>query len=76
MILAADYSQLELRVLAHLSKDRRLLEVTLCHFVLQEVALLLSFLRGSIGMLLLTLVLYVPLCLSYNDADSVKRVDS
>ncbi|XP_062342230.1 DNA polymerase theta-like [Osmerus eperlanus] len=27
MILAADYSQLELRVLAHLSKDRRLLQV-------------------------------------------------
>ncbi|XP_029622615.1 DNA polymerase theta [Salmo trutta] len=27
MVLAADYSQLELRVLAHLSKDRRLLQV-------------------------------------------------
>lgn len=27
MILAADYSQLELRVLAHLSKDQRLLQV-------------------------------------------------
>lgn len=27
MILAADYSQLELRVLAHLSKDPRLLQV-------------------------------------------------
>lgn len=30
MILAADYSQLELRVLAHLSKDRRLLQVSGC----------------------------------------------
>lgn len=28
MILAADYSQLELRVLAHLSKDQRLLQVS------------------------------------------------
>lgn len=27
MILAADYSQLELRVLAHLSRDQRLLQV-------------------------------------------------
>uniref|UniRef100_UPI001EAF3B81 DNA polymerase theta-like n=1 Tax=Oncorhynchus gorbuscha TaxID=8017 RepID=UPI001EAF3B81 len=27
MVLAADYSQLELRVLAHLSKDKRLLQV-------------------------------------------------
>lgn len=27
LILAADYSQLELRVLAHLSRDRRLLQV-------------------------------------------------
>lgn len=27
LILAADYSQLELRVLAHLSSDRRLLQV-------------------------------------------------
>lgn len=27
MILAADYSQLELRILAHLSKDQRLLQV-------------------------------------------------
>lgn len=28
MMLAADYSQLELRVLAHLSKDQRLLQVS------------------------------------------------
>lgn len=28
MILAADYSQLELRLLAHLSKDQRLLQVS------------------------------------------------
>lgn len=27
LILAADYSQLELRILAHLSRDRRLLQV-------------------------------------------------
>lgn len=27
LILAADYSQLELRILAHLSRDRRLIEV-------------------------------------------------
>jgi hypothetical protein len=33
MILAADYSQLELRVLAHLSKDRRLLQVSLCDWL-------------------------------------------
>lgn len=37
MILAADYSQLELRVLAHLSKDQRLLQVSsIGHKLLQK----------------------------------------
>lgn len=37
MILAADYSQLELRVLAHLSKDQRLLQVSSTrHKILQN----------------------------------------
>lgn len=38
MILAADYSQLELRVLAHLSKDQRLLQVSsIRHKILHKI---------------------------------------